>query len=302
MESKDSGVDSTTLGARPLSEHEKSIRAAALAAIADELAALDAARLPPYTLDAEFAASTVLAAMTTCAPLLAVIARLPEYDWPRTQRLPTYARALQHVDSLVRTYAPPPVGTDKLLSEARALRLLLLSDAEGLVLREQLDAETVAKIRAGSGHLDLVRDLQDLHTTLAPFVGGRVEAVHHERSSALAELLSPLLNNNTPQTDPVLTKLYAQRQKVGWLTVEAYEDFVAAVEFVRRATKDGREWTPTLRVSAATRTGGAPSPSKPVEPKPQSLTEPTVAAKPRKEPGPHDPPSDWPFIDPPKEA
>lgn len=298
MKPTDCGDRSARRDAEPLSEHEKSIRASALEAIADELVALDATRLPPYTLDAEFAASTVLAAVTKCTPLLGLIARLPEYDWPRAQRLTTYARALQHADSLVRTYAVPPSGTDKLLTEGRALRLLLLSDADGLVQRGQLDEERVAKIRAGAGHLDLVRDLQDLHTTLAPFVGGRIEAVHHQRASELAELLSPLLNN-TAQGDSALAKLYVQRQKVGWLTVDAYEDFVAAVEFARRKTKDGREWTPSLRVSAATRTGSA-TPGKPSEPTPQSLTEPAVEAAPRKASGPNDP-SDWPFIDPPKE-
>jgi hypothetical protein len=279
---------------------DEGVRAAALEAIAGELESLALDSTPPYTLDAVFARATALEAYAKCEPFFAQMRRLPDFDFARVERIQTYARALAHANALVNAHAKPPSNFDDLVAAGREVRELLFAVADLLVLRKEIQATVVAKLRAGSGLRDLIDDLTSLHTLLLPHAGAVVRAGDLEKASELVESLTAGLTSRDGD-DPVLNALYNQRRKVCALLVRAYKDLQAAMGFLRRDAEDGHEYAPTLRITGTvSKAERGATPVKPMKDTSAASDGPAVESKPAGESRaaflPEEP-SDRPFED-----
>jgi hypothetical protein len=134
--------------------------AEAFAKVEAELAALSEESLVPINLDVSAAVTAVLTATPKIREYRAAIAEeLPKLPLAAIDQLDTYALAAWYAH-LAHTYAAAgPDAAKALIDEATKLREGLLIAAEALAHRGLLNADVVAKIRKGSGHVDTANDL-----------------------------------------------------------------------------------------------------------------------------------------------
>ncbi|KYF75993.1 hypothetical protein BE17_19805, partial [Sorangium cellulosum] len=134
--------------------------AAAFDKAAPEMDALERDALFPINLDIPRAVSQVLGVLPGLLALRPLIAeRLPTHDVGLVDRLEIYALAAWYAHLAWLSSGGTLNGLKPLLEEAVPLRANLLGDAEALARRGLIDAETVADIRAGNGHMDTANDL-----------------------------------------------------------------------------------------------------------------------------------------------
>jgi hypothetical protein len=131
-------------------------------AVADEIASVDAESLVPISVDIPHAVGIVLGAADRLQSLTDQMRALPGFDLDAVLRIRTYAAACLHAH-LVATRRR---RSDPTLSAARAegakLRADLLKSAELLAHFGVFDAQRVATIRSGTGHVDMANDLVEL--------------------------------------------------------------------------------------------------------------------------------------------
>ena len=240
--------------------------AAAFAEIEPELETVQ--DVVPINVDIPRAVAVAVGAAPHIHALLPrMVEELPRLRVDRVEKLPTYALAAwyAHLLALPGAAAEQPVSK-ALLEDATALRKDLLVAAEALSHKGFLDAERVAEIRSGQGHLDTANDLVAL---AALFSEGWAEIEHKttvewsdiERASQLGpQLLVALGAKNQPGSPaPKATDPQVRRAKAFTLLVQAYEECRRGVSFLRWYERDLDSMAPSLFAARAGGGGGKKS-------------------------------------------
>lgn len=223
----------------------------ALAEIADELEALDAEEVLYVNVDVPRSVSIVIGAEPQIAAHAGQIdEELPHHDVEGLTRLRTYALAALYANVLAQ---PPAKRGDiaTLVDKGTALKLRLIVAAESLAHDALLDAQLLAEIKSGNGHLDLASDLIALGAMYQlgweEIKGKSIIAYAdlEEASRVGTELLGALgardhvINRATPEA-------MDRKHRAFTLLVRAYNEARRALSYLRFHEDDVDEIAPSL--------------------------------------------------------
>lgn len=254
------------------------LAAAAFDQVAPEMAALSKDALAPINIDIPRAVSQVLGALPGLLPMRPVIAKhMPIHDVGLLDRLETYALAAWYAHLVWLSSAGAGNALKPLLAEAVPLRENLLSDAEALARRGLLDAEAVAEIRAGRGHIDTANDLVALSALFSASwaeISGKTAATEEEvnRAGTLGPELLAALGVRERGAPHAPTDAADSRARAFTLFVRAYDQTRRAIAYLRWDEGDLDTIAPSLykgrggrgaSSSNATATPEAPPPEQP---------------------------------------
>ncbi|MFT3766094.1 MAG: hypothetical protein QM820_11350 [Minicystis sp.] len=236
---------------------------AALDAVSEEMAALDATKLATINIDIPQAVSVALGVAPHLKDLRAsIVDALPRHPIGLLDQLETYALAVYHAHIL---WLPPeavenPVAT--LLAEAAPLRATLLVDAEALANRKLLDADAVAAIRAGQGHVDTANDLvalSALFLTRWSDLSQRTAATLDEvtRAGELGPLLLAALGAREHGVPLSPSAIADQRRRAFTLFLRAYNESRRAITYLRWNDGDADDFAPSLYAGRRGPRGGS---------------------------------------------
>ncbi|CAN91516.1 MULTISPECIES: hypothetical protein [Sorangium] len=217
-----------------------------------EITALSPDRLVAINLDIPRAVSQVLGVLPGLLALRPAIAeQLQKHDLALLDRLETYALAAWHAHLMWLSSRAPESAVKPLLAEAVPLRENLLSDAEALARRGLLDAEAVAEIRAGQGHIDTANDLVALSALFSgswPEIAGRTAATEEEvkRAGEIGPQLLASLGVREHGAGPGPTAAADRRARAFALLVHAYDQTRRAVAYLRWDERDADTIAPSL--------------------------------------------------------
>jgi hypothetical protein len=178
---------------------------------------------------------------------------LPKFDLDSVLEIRTYAAACLHAHLVAtRRSAPDPILTAA-LAEGAKLRANLLKSAELLAHFGVFDAEHVAEIRSGMGHVDMANDLVQLAELyrkqwgavkgLSPVKRQMVDRAAmlglelHARLGARRLADDPLANDGGPQM---------ARSRAFTLLVRVYDQCRRAVTYLRWNEGDADSIAPSL--------------------------------------------------------
>ncbi|WP_437624997.1 hypothetical protein [Sorangium sp. So ce1151] len=217
-----------------------------------EIEALSADRLVPVNLDIPRVVSQVLGVLPGLLALRSGIAeQLQKHDVALLDRLETYALAAWYAHLVWLSSGGAENALKPLLEEAVPLRENLLSDAEALARRGLLDAETVAEIRAGQGHIDTANDLVALSALFSGSwseIAGRTAATEDEvnRAGDIGPQLLAALGVREHGKGPGPTEAADKRARAFALLVHAYDQTRRAVAYLRWNEGDADIIAPSL--------------------------------------------------------
>lgn len=239
--------DGNTL--RPGSPQEAAL---AFALVEPEMAALDGGRLATINVDVPRAVVTALGARPALLALRPqILAELPRFPLGSLDKLETYALAAWYAHLLSLPVSPAEDAYKPLVEEATGLRARMLVAAEALAHGGVLDAQHVAQIRSGKGHIDMANDLVALATLFTnerEAVEGKtvVTTAEIERAATLGpELLIALgVRAQTPPRSP--SQIADQRKRAFTLLVRAYDECRRAVAYLRWSEGDANKVAPSL--------------------------------------------------------
>jgi len=245
--------------------------------IRPRLATLGSEELIPINIDIIAAASIALGTYERLRALRPrVVEQLPKHDLALLDELPTYAMAAWYAHAIS---TPPTDNGDRarrLLEEAIPLRDGLMVAAEALAHRGLLDAERVAEIRGGNGHLDRATDL----VTLAALLRQNWAEVKHrtaidraevERAASLGgKLLMVLGERGLADKNGSSVERRDQRARAFTLFMRAYDHCRQAGVYVRWKEDDADDFAPSLRVRSRGDKGEPPTLPSPQPPVPSS--------------------------------
>jgi hypothetical protein len=222
--------------------------AEAFARIEAELAALATEALAPITIDLGAAVGSALAAAPRVREYRdAIVEQLPKHPIAAIDKLESYAQATWYAH-LVHTYSSgSPESAKALIEEATRLREGLLIAAEALAHRALLDADAVARIRKGSGSVDLAGDLTALAALFREGWGkiaGKTAVEKHEIDRA-AEL-GPAVLVAAAAKKHKNTDTEAQRARAFTLLVNAYDACRRALTYLRWKEGDAETIAPSF--------------------------------------------------------
>ena len=241
-------------------EHASAVRAPAMdeiaKAYADTVADIEA--LPPdqvgrVNADIPTAVSLALGALPLITSLEDAMAEALKHP-PTAQIARLRPRALALLFTHLHAAPRSSKSHETDLEDARVLRERLLASADAHVAHGQLDRESVAKIREGSGHLDRANDLIALAALFRaawPQISSRtqVELAHLDRASALGTLLVTELGAKALGAGPAAdSRVWSDRRARAYrLFMRDYDEIRRAVEYVRYHEDDAAAFTPPLR-------------------------------------------------------
>ncbi|WP_438035309.1 hypothetical protein [Sorangium sp. So ce204] len=239
-----------------------------------EITALSPDRLVAINLDIPRAVSQVLGVLPGLLALRPAIAeQLQKHDLALLDRLETYALATWHAHLVCLSSRALESAVKPLLAEAVPLRENLLSDAEALARRGLLDAEAVAEIRAGQGHIDTANDLVALSALFSgswPEIAGRTAATEEEvkRAGEIGPQLLASLGVREHGAGPGPTEAADRRARAFALLVHAYDQTRRAVAYLRWDEDDADTIAPSLykgrgRAASSSDTAAAPDDAAP---------------------------------------
>ncbi|WP_437898709.1 hypothetical protein [Sorangium sp. So ce124] len=217
-----------------------------------EIEALSADRLITINLDIPRVVSQVLGVLPGLLALRPAVAEhLHKHDVALLDRLETYALAAWYAHLLWLSSEGAENALKPLLEEAVPLRENLLSDAEALARRGLLDAETVAEIRAGQGHIDTANDLVALSALFSgswPEIAGKTAATEEEvrRAGEIGPQLLAALGVREHGKGPGPTEAADKRARAFSLLVHAYDQTRRAVAYLRWNEGDADTIAPSL--------------------------------------------------------
>ncbi|WP_437899521.1 hypothetical protein [Sorangium sp. So ce124] len=226
--------------------------AAAFDKVAPEIDALERDALLPINLDIPRAVSQVLGVLPGLLALRPLIAeRLPTHDIGLVDRLETYALAAWYAHLAWLSSGGAQNGLKQLVEEAVPLRANLLGDAEALARRGLVDAETVADIRTGNGHMDTANDLVALSALFSgswPEIAGKTAATEEEvrRAGELGPELLAALGVREHGAAPGPSEAADKRARAFTLFVDAYDQTRRAVTYLRWKEDDVDAIAPSL--------------------------------------------------------
>ncbi|AUX42365.1 hypothetical protein SOCE26_037950 [Sorangium cellulosum] len=217
-----------------------------------EIEALSPDRLIAIKIDIPRAVSQVLGVLPGLVALRSAIAEhLPTHDVALLDRLETYALAAWYTHLVWLSSGGAENALKPLLAEAAPLRENLLSDAEALARRGLLDAETVAEIRAGHGHIDTANDLVALSALFSaswPEIAGKTAATEEEvkRAGQIGPQLLAALGVREHGKGPGPTEAGDKRARAFALLANAYDQTRRAVAYLRWNEGDADTIAPSL--------------------------------------------------------
>ncbi|WP_437538186.1 hypothetical protein WME79_19780 [Sorangium sp. So ce726] len=252
--------------------------AAAFDKTLSEIEALSTDRLIAINLDIPRVVSQVLGVLPGILALRPAIAgHLPQHDVALLDRLETYALAAWYAHLAWLSSGGAENSLKPLLAEAAPLRENLLSDAEALVRRGLLDADTVAEIRAGQGYIDTANDLvalSALFTASWSEVTGKTAATEEEvrRAGEIGPQILAALGVREHGKGPGPTEAADRRARAFSLLVHAYDQTRRAVAYLRWNEGDADSIAPSLykgrtgRAASSSDTAAAPADEAPAGP------------------------------------
>ncbi|WP_437625608.1 hypothetical protein [Sorangium sp. So ce1151] len=264
--------------------------AAAFDEAAPEMDALERDALLPINIDIPRAVSQVLGVLPGLLALRPLIAeRLPTHDVGLVDRLETYALAAWYAHLAWLSSGGAQNGLKPLLEEAVPLRANLLGDAEALARRGLVDAETVADIRAGNGHMDTANDLVALSALFSGSwseIAGKTAATEEEvrRAGELGPELLAALGVREHGAAPGPSDAADKRARAFTLFVNAYDQTRRAVSYLRWNEDDLETIAPSLykgrggRGASSSDTDAAPQVAPPAQPDTAAPAPPGAAA------------------------
>ncbi|WP_437681947.1 hypothetical protein [Sorangium sp. So ce131] len=145
-----------------------------------------------------------------------------------------------------------------------------MSDAEALARRGLLDAETVAEIRAGQGHIDTANDLVALSALFGaswPEIAGKTAATEEEvkRAGEIGPQLLAALGVREHGKGPGPTEAADKRARAFALLVHAYDQTRRAVAYLRWNEGDAETIAPSLYKGRGGRTASSSDADAPPE-------------------------------------
>ncbi|WP_437743662.1 hypothetical protein WMF39_00845 [Sorangium sp. So ce1504] len=224
------------------------------------------------------------------------VEELPKHPLSQLDKLQTYALAAWYAHLLALPTSSGPDALKRLLDDAAPLREDLLVAAEALAHKGIVDAQRVAEIRSGQGHLDTANDLVALAALFSEVwdaVKNRttVEWGDVERASRLGpELLVALGARQQPGLPaPKAGDAAERRARAFTLLVNAYDACRRAASYLRWNEGDADAIAPSLfaargggRKPGAGKNnagdGGGSAGTEPGAPGGEPLLEPTVEA------------------------
>ncbi|WP_437329039.1 hypothetical protein [Sorangium sp. So ce381] len=264
--------------------------AAAFDKVAPEMDALERDALLPINIDIPRAVSQVLGVLPGLLALRPLIAeRLPTHDVGLVDRLETYALAAWYAHLAWLSSGGAQNGLKQLVEEAVPLRANLLGDAEALARRGLVDAETVAEIRTGNGHMDTANDLVALSALFSgswPEIAGKTAATEEEvrRAGELGPELLASLGVREHGAAPGPSEAADRRARAFTLFVDAYDQTRRAVTYLRWKEDDIEAIAPSLykgrggRGASSSDTDAAPQVAPPAQPGAAGAVPPGAAA------------------------
>ncbi|WP_437895979.1 hypothetical protein [Sorangium sp. So ce124] len=229
--------------------------AEAFAQIEPELERVE--KVVPINVDIPRAVAVAVGAVPHLKALRArFVDELPRFPIEALDKLMSYALGAWYAHLLALPAGPGQDGLKPLLDEASALRADLLVAAEALAHKGYVDADRVAEIRSGNGHLDTANDL----VALGALFGEAWDAVKNrttvewadvERASKLGpELLVALGARNQPGLPtPRAADPADRRARAFTLLVRAYDQCRRGVTYLRWAEGDHDAIAPSLFAS-----------------------------------------------------
>jgi hypothetical protein len=245
-----------------------------------EFAALPAGELGRITINVPVAATIALGALPNLAALRAeMVRKLPEHDIGQIDKLPDYIYALIHAHVMTLPSADASSRLQALVDEGSPLRERMLGVAEALVAFGLVDAERVASIRSGTGHLDMAQDLVALSKLFRERWGeleGKTPLTPSdvERAGELGLALHGAIGRRRVGTDgsAAAGEYEEARLRAFRLFVRAYDQARRAVSYLRWNEGDVEALVPSIyrvrrrRAGASTGSGGPTEPVEPSEP------------------------------------
>jgi hypothetical protein len=251
----------SSTAAAPAAPNAPNAAAEAFAKVEAELAALSAEELLPINLDISAAVTAVLSATPKIREHRAAIAdELPQLPLASVDKLDTYALAAWYAH-LAHTYAAQgPDAAKALIDEASKLREGLLIAAEALAHRGLLNADVVAKIRKGSGHVDTANDLVALAALFKSEwskVSSKtaVEKSEIDRAEELGPAVMIAVAARKAGSKPGDSE--GQRSRAFTLLANAYDDCRRALAYLRWKEEDADSIAPSLYKKKAGRKPGS---------------------------------------------
>lgn len=221
----------------------------ALAELKPELDAYPDAKLRRITLDVPRAVSIAGAAQPRLVALRdRFVVETPKIPIVYVDRLKVYAMGawFAHLAALPK----PASSLDALKLEANELKADLIAGAEPLAYKGLVSKEALAKIKEGSGFLDLANDnvaLSALYTEAWPRVENKtaVEWAQVERAAIVGPQLILALGEKIAfsGTSTEATRLRARAIS---LFLDVYDELRRAVEYIRWHEGDATSFVPTL--------------------------------------------------------
>lgn len=228
-----------------------------------ELAALEPDDYATINIDISQAVSLVLGALPGISAYSERLQALPQFEARWVEQLETYVLGawFAHLQAIPGT--PSQSEVRRLVDEATALRAALLGDADALVRRGVFDAQAVATVRAGQGHVDLANDLVVLSTMFLQAwdtIGGRTLATMEEveRAAVLGPALIAALGAKAGAgTGPNAADAADQRARAYTLFVRAYGEVRRGLYYLRWHEGDADLIAPSLYRGRGGRGAGA---------------------------------------------
>ncbi len=224
--------------------------------VVPEMLLLKEEEVGPINLDISQAVALALSALPGIKAHEADLAKLPGFDMRYLKMLETYAFAswYAHLQAL------PAVTQTELkayLEEATALRNEHVSDGEVMVRRGIFNAEAMASVRAGQGHVDLANDLtavSAMYELAWEAIGGRtfITRAQVERAGVLGPRLLVALGARAYSTTEK-DKPGANRARAYTLFSRAYNQVRRALAYLRWEEGDAESIAPSLYRTRANR-------------------------------------------------
>lgn len=224
---------------------------AAFAFIKPEVADLSPESLGKINIDISQAVSIALGVLPGLAFLRPAMAKLPDFEIARFDKLETYALGSWYAHLLALPPASASNPVQPLLEEATVLRARLLGDAEALAARGLLDLESVQKIRRGQGNMDTANDL----VALSALMGASWSKIEHKTAATADEIhragdLGPLLIAALGVREHGITATPAEaadrKLRAFTLFTTAYDQVRRAVSYLRWNEGDADSLAPSL--------------------------------------------------------
>jgi hypothetical protein len=214
---------------------------AAFEAVREEIVAVPTTSLVRRNLNIPRAARRGLMVAERIEPLRAELSTIGHLDYPKVEKLPTYALALLYAHEQVEAAEQAEVPLAELLAKAIPLRADLMKTGDMLGHFGIVSPERMAQIRAGQGHADTADDLLALGLLLGgiwPKIKDKVVVTREQVDLAIP--LSARLQQAIGVREGGYEERLVEPNDVRHVRAQALELFVGAYEECRRGVSHVR--------------------------------------------------------------